>query len=286
MNQERLWLQNNLRVSVIIPTYNRATMLVEAIRSVKNQTSSPNEIIVVDDGSIDGTKDLFPIDGVTYIVIDHCGFPGKVRNIGVENSSCEYITFLDSDDIWHPGKLEEQKRYTLEHPNIRISHTKEKWIMNGKEVSQKKRKHKREGDVFKESLQGCILGPSTVILEKSLFVEHEGFKPDIEVGEDYDLWLRIVDKEKVGYIDKELITKYAGHGDQLSFKYGYIEPFKIEVLDSLIRSYELKEENKILAIEAMKSKLDIIINGCIKKEKLDAAQKYKQRKNEFLKLIQ
>ena len=166
-------------------------MLLKAIESVLEQTLKATEIIVIDDGSTDGTSSIFPIKGVNYYKIDHCGYPGKVRNIGVDKTECEYIAFLDSDDIWHKDKLKKQRDYFKAHPSCRLLHTKELWVMNGRVISQKKRKHKKSGDVFKESLQGCILGPSTVLMEKELFNEFNGFNPEIEVGEDYDLWLSI-----------------------------------------------------------------------------------------------
>lgn len=267
-----------MNISVVIPTYNRKDMVERALNSVINQKIKAMEIIVVDDGSTDGTDDLFPVKGVVYHKIDHCGYPGRVRNIGVELAGGDYIAFLDSDDIWYPEKLDRQIEYLRNHPDCRILHTKERWLMNGKFVSQKKRKHKREGDLFKDSLQGCIIGPSTVLIEKRLFNEFGGFKSNIEVGEDYDLWLRITDRIRVGYINEELIEKNAGHGDQLSFKYGYIEPFKIEVLEKLLSNYEFRDNNRKSAYESLKKKYEIIINGCLKRGKEKEAQLYKERR--------
>lgn len=270
-----------MNISVIIPTYNRKDMVIRAINSVLNQSLSPYEIIVVDDGSTDGTSDLFPIEGVNYIKIDHSGFPGDVRNRGVEISKGDYVAFLDSDDIWLDNKLEKQADYFKSNRECRILHTRERWVRNGKEVSQKKRKHKRSGYLFKESLQGCILGPSTVLMDKKLFKEFKGFDARIEVGEDYDLWLRITNSTEVDYIDRELIVKNAGHGDQLSYKYGFIEPFKIDVLENLIKEFNLTDENRTLAVEALHKKYEIIINGCLKRGKEAEAQKYLDRRASF-----
>lgn len=271
-----------MTISVIIPTYNRKSMVVDAITSVLNQTCKPHEIIVVDDGSDDGTDTLFPMEGVTYHKIKHSGFPGEVRNIGVGLSTGDYIAFLDSDDIWLEEKLEKQVSYFKDNPQCKILHTKERWIRDGKVISQKKRKHKRSGDLFKDSLQGCILGPSTVLMTRTLFNNFNGFNPSIEVGEDYDLWLRITDRESICYLDDELIVKHAGHGDQLSFKYGFIEPFKIEVLEDLILNYNLKSQNKLFAIEALENKYEIIINGCLKRGKEAEAQQYIDRRASYL----
>ncbi len=253
-------------------------MLLKAVESVINQTYRPYEVIVVDDGSNDGTALEFPIEGVIFIQIDHDGHPGFVRNRGVENSTGDYIAFLDSDDIWMTDKLERQVEYYKSHKNCRILHTKERWVRNDKVISQKKRKHKKSGNVFKESLQGCILGPSTVLMDKKLYLEFDGFNSTIEVGEDYDLWLRITGSVDVDYLDEELIIKNAGHGDQLSFKYGFIEPFKIDVLESLIKEDSFSPENRELAIDALKNKYEIIINGCKKRGKDSEAQLYIDRR--------
>ncbi len=260
-------------------------MLKRAIGSVLGQTSKATEIIVVDDGSTDETSTLFPMENVTYFKIEHCGYPGKVRNRGVELSKGQFLAFLDSDDVWLPNKLEEQRQYFKNNPECQLLHTKERWIMGDKVVSQKKRKHKKSGDVFLESLQGCILGPSTVLLNKDLYNRFNGFDETIEVGEDYDLWLRICNDTKVDYLDKELIIKYAGHKDQLSFKYGFIEPFKIHVLKKLIIGNYLTTKNRLLAVESINKKFDIIINGCIKRDKISESVNYVNQKEDFLKSI-
>lgn len=256
-------------------------MVLKAIESVKTQTYTPFEIIIIDDGSTDGTSTLFPISGVFYFKVEHCGFPGKVRNIGVEKSTGDYIAFLDSDDIWHKEKLEKQTVFINSKPKCQLLHTKEKWIMNSKVISQKKRKHNRSGNVFLDSLQGCILGPSTVLMKRALYEQFGGFNETIEVGEDYDLWLRITDREEIDYIDDELITKNAGHGDQLSFKYGFIEPFKIDVLENLIQTHSFREENFKQVVRALLLKYDIVINGCLKRSNEKEALLYQNRRKQY-----
>ncbi|MBN2618592.1 MAG: glycosyltransferase family 2 protein [Spirochaetales bacterium] len=274
-----------MTITAIIPTYNRKELLLRAIISVINQVEKVDEIIVVDDGSTDGTEQLFPMRNIIYKKIEHTGYPGRVRNIGVNLSTSQYIAFLDSDDEWLPYKIYLQKQFIINNPKCKILHGLERWIMNGKIVSQKKRKHKRSGNIFPDSLQGCIIGPSTVLMLKDLYLKYNGFKDNIEIGEDYDLWLRITNSHEIDYIEDEIIIKYAGHGDQLSFKYDYIEPFKIDVLEELINRYDLKDENRKLAIDSLVKKYDIVIEGCIKRRKIDAAKSYNNKKTLFLNSI-
>lgn len=235
------------RVSVIIPVYNRARLVREAVESVRAQTIPDLELIVVDDGSTDDTPAVLaelaaaPPDGrLTVRRIAHDGHPGAVRNRGAERARGRYLAFLDADDLWRPQKVERQLalhgRGTAGATGApRISHTRELWLRNGREISQRGMNHAREGDVFADALGKCTIGPSTVILERRLFEESGGFREDLEIAEDYELWLRITAREQVAYLDEPLTVKRAGHGDQLSEKYGQIEVFRIAALRELVR---------------------------------------------------
>jgi hypothetical protein len=226
-------------VSVIIPVYNRARLVREAVESVRAQTFGDFELIVVDDGSTDETPAVLaeiaastPDGRLRVRRIAHDGHPGAVRNRAAEQARGRYLAFLDADDLWRPQKLELQLAL---HGSARISHTRELWLRNGREISQRGMNHAREGEVFADALGKCTIGPSTVILERRLFEESGGFREDLEIAEDYELWLRITAREQVAYLDEPLTVKRAGHGDQLSEKYGQIEVFRIAALRDLVR---------------------------------------------------
>jgi len=127
------------KVSIIIPTYNRARFLKEAIESVFNQTYLDYELIVVDDGSEDNTKQIITRykDRLTYTDIPHQGV-SKARNTGINLAQGEFICFLDSDDLWLPKKLEAQMDFFNSHPDALICQTEEIWIRNGIRVNPKK----------------------------------------------------------------------------------------------------------------------------------------------------
>ena len=275
-------------VSVIIPVFNRRELLLEAVKSVINQSFTEYELIIADDCSTDDIRSaLESLPGITDLKLKwiklkkHSGMAGRVRNRGVDASSGEYIAFLDSDDFWEKDKLLKQYNLMkkLEFENIRITHTREKWVRNGKTVSQKSQKHKREGDIFEDALWKCIIGPSTVMMEKSLFKEVGGFREDLEIAEDYELWLRITCSEKVGYLDNMLTVKRAGEWDQLSEKYGQIEIFRIKGLLDLVESEFFKAGKKIMAENILNEKCRIYASGCRKRGKYDEALFYENQKN-------
>ena len=129
----------NIHISVIIPTFNRSKLLNRSIRSVLNQTLQPNEIIVVDNGSTDDTRDMVSknFTNIRYIYHKKKGV-SSARNTGIRISKSNWISFLDSDDEWMKDKLFLQKEYILKNPDVDFLHTNEIWFKNGKHLNQKK----------------------------------------------------------------------------------------------------------------------------------------------------
>lgn len=264
-------------VSVIIPTYNRLPFLQDAVASVRAQTCKDFELIVVDDGSTDRTHAWLERESVRAIALDRAGFPGRTRNAGARAARGDYLAFLDSDDIWMPEKLEHQVAFFREHPDIRICHTREVWRRNGTIVSQSGQRHRREGDIFEDALKKCVIGPSTVMLSKILFESVHEFAEDLEIAEDYELWLHITAREKVGYIDVPLVEKRGGHSDQLSEKYGHIESFRIRALErALARGSFTKKQQDMLRRELARKCL-IHARGAEKRGKSKEAAEYRRR---------
>ena len=272
-------------ISVIIPTYNRAALLEEAVRSVFQQTLRDLEIIVVDDGSFDETSGVLRRlkrescsgPGTLPIVLlrqDHRGMPGQVRNFAAASASGEYLAFLDCDDLWKPEKLARQIGLFEENPDLRITHTRETWLRQEKEVSQKGQKHRREGDVFEDALEKCIIGPSTAMMKRSLYEEFGGFREDLEIAEDYEFWLRITASHLVGYIDQPLTVKRAGEWDQLSSKYGYIEIFRIQALRGLVDRNFFPGSKGKTARQVLSRKCEIYAKGCRKRDRVSEAERY------------
>ena len=259
-----------MKISVIIPTFNRKYVLHRAIESVANQTRPPIEIIVVDDGSTDGTKDWlansFP--SVKYIYQDNKGV-SSARNGGIEVSKGSWVSFLDSDDEWMPTKLEAQESYIIENPEIKFCHTNEIWIRNGVRVNQMKKHQKYGGDIFEKCLDICRISPSSVLIKKDVFDEIGLFDESLRVCEDYDMWLRYTSRFPVLFLDRQLIIKYGGHSDQLSRVNSGIERYRIRSLEHLLNSHILSEVQSRHARDQLVIKLKIYAKGLGKRNRSD-----------------
>ncbi len=274
-----IYIQPNCKfimdISVIIPSYNRAPLLARAIESVLAQTLSPCEIIVVDDGSSDGTAELvsnnFP--QCRYIQQPNSGV-SSARNRGIAASSGEWLAFLDSDDEWLPTKLAAQKSTLESEPNHLICHTKEIWIRNGKRVNAMKKHQKSGGWIFLNCLPLCIISPSAVIIHRSLLEEVGTFDEALPVCEDYDLWLRICNHNPVVFVTEPQIIKYGGHEDQLSRSEWGMDRFRVEALEKIISSGRLKPDDRQAAIETLLAKSAILANGAKKRGNSEMADRY------------
>ncbi len=257
------------RVSVIIPTYNRRQFLKEAIDSVLNQTFKDVELIVVDDGSTDGTEELVSAYGkkIRYIWQMNKG-PAAARNKGTEIASGEYIAFLDSDDLWLPRKLEKQIDFFNLNPEAKICYTDEIWIKNGIRVNPKKKHAKYSGWIYPYCLPLCIISPSSVLIKRELWNTIEGFDENFFVCEDYELWLRIGAQYPIFFLPDKLIIKRGGHPDQLSKRWG-MDIWRIKALIKVLKNISLKPEWLSLTLEELRKKTLILLSGFEKRKKFE-----------------
>ena len=252
--------------SVVIPVYNRRELIERAIGSVLLQTVAPREIIVVDDGSEDGTSDFvrsqFP--RVKVLTQQRSGV-SAARNFGVVESQGEWIAFLDSDDEWLPAKIQMQEQWLQNNPEIRVCHCDETWIRKGVRINPKNRHKKHGGWIFHHCLPLCVISPSAVVIHRDVFKEVGTFDETLPVCEDYDLWLRMTHRFEVGYIDQPLLKKYGGHDDQLSKAYVAMDRFRIRSLVKILENFTLTSEDRRQTLETLVEKLDIYINGARKR---------------------
>jgi glycosyltransferase involved in cell wall biosynthesis len=267
-------------VSVIIPTFNRAWCLKEAIDSVLAQTYTHYELIVVDDGSTDKTKELlYQYKGINAIYQENQGV-SAARNKGIAASKGELVAFLDSDDLWKPEKLATQIAYFGQHHDAMICQTEEIWIRNGRRIFPKKKHKKESGYFFERSLELCLVSPSAVMIKRQLFNDVGLFDEKLTACEDYDLWLRVGAHLPIYLIDEALIIKRGGHADQLSSNPG-LDKYRVLSIQNLLAEGSLSLEQENAAINMLQHKCQIFATGCQKRGKIEEMQYYLELATKF-----
>ena len=264
------------KISVIIPTFNRALKTARAVASVLYQGYTDYEIVVVDDGSDDDTPIFLKQFGKRIRTIVHKRNRGvsAARNTGIRNSDSPFIAFLDSDDYWLPGKLEKQIDFFSKEPEAVICQTEEIWIRNGRFANPAKKHRKPAGELFAPSLKLCLISPSAVMVKRALLEKVGLFDESLPACEDYDLWLRIACGYPVPLIKEWHVVKEGGHADQLSARYRGMDRFRIEAMVKLLKSGVLNPEQYEEVMTELSRKCTIYGKGCLKREKAEEGRYY------------
>ncbi len=256
-------------VSVVIPTYNRAELVVEAVASVLEQRGAPRmEVIVVDDGSSDGSGRMVEErfgPGVLCIRRAERGGVSAARNTGIRAAQGEWLAFLDSDDLWRPEKIAAQCRCFVAHPGMLICQTEEIWMRGGRRLNPRNYHEKPEGRCFPLLLERCLVSPSAVMLHRDLLDDVGLFDETLPACEDYDLWLRIGCRYPIGIVRKALVVKRGGRPDQLSSSIPALDQYRIRAIARLLRSGVLGGDDRRVALDALERKCRIYGEGCRKR---------------------
>ena len=262
------------KVTVIIPTYNRVSFLVEAINSVLEQSFPDYELIVVDDGSTDGTAQMIKeYAEVRYYFQQNRGV-SAARNLGIKQAKGELISFLDSDDLWLKDKLVRQVDFFANHPSAFVSQTEEIWLRNGRRHNPKKKHKKHSGYILKDCLPLCIISPTAVMLRRQVFEKVGLFDESFPVCEDYDFWLRVARLYPIYLVEEPLVVKRAKFPDQLSLRYWGMDRFRLKAIKKLLIE-EIPDEIREEAVRILRKKRDILVRGCLKRKKFFSALRYR-----------
>lgn len=215
-------LVSRIRVSVVIPTYNRATLLQQAVESILNQKDDDLELIVVDDGSSDDTYGMlagYQDPRLKVVSAKRTGVPGHVRNLGLQVARGEYIAFLDSDDVCLPTRIQRQATVLDQNPTVGLVCSNARVIdQEGREVGKLYLDADlRATGVVLDQLLGVNFVVNSSAMVRRTLVEKAGFfseSPRLRAVEDYDLWLRIAAISDVVYLPEPLVL-YRDHDESL-----------------------------------------------------------------------
>lgn len=195
-------------VSVIIPTFERADLLVEALDSVAAQTFTDYEVIVIDDGSTEDIAGRVADHPARPSVIRqaHAG-PGKARNRGIAEARAPMVAFLDSDDLWLPTKLERFMAAMAGPGGPRIWYGPMSPIDARRQPVRGRTKDCYEGEITERLFCKSFVHVPTVVCDRALLIDAGGFEESLPVCEDYDLWLRVSAAQPFGLIPEPLALR-------------------------------------------------------------------------------
>ena len=257
----------NIKISVIIPTYNRETLIVDSINSVLNQTYKNLEVIIVDDGSVDNTQqeiDKIKDNRIKYIKLEKNYGAPNARNIGIKNAVGQLISFQDSDDILYPNKLEKQF-HNIINKNSNLDFCKIKVIFNSSYSffypNARQEKSIFDGNIFNELISKGNFISTQAILAKTNFIKKYYFDPEMPRLQDYDIILRMIPKVKISYT-KDVLMDLIIHEDSIT----HSKIKLIKAVDILLKkNYNFNPKQKILFENYLKRVLNS--NKDIKKNK-------------------
>lgn len=206
----------NESVSVIIPVFNGAPFVAKAVASVRAQGHGDVEILVVDDGSTDGTqavlKRLEQSDGIRWFQRSHGG-PARSRNYGIEAARGQYIALLDCDDVWLPGKLSAQLAIMRTRPEVGLVHTDFDVRFEDGTLEERVTARSSREPMVQAFAGGHVALPSTLLVRKSVLEQVGRLDPELYGSEDSDLTIRLFRVTSFECIDQVLVTKLQrGHG--------------------------------------------------------------------------
>ncbi len=245
---------NSSKISIIIPTYNRAYGLKETINSALNQTYPNTEVIVVDDGSTDNTREVCAGYGgrIRYVYQENHGRPAAARNTGIRVMKGNYAAFLDDDDVWMPNKLECQIRFFVANADIHFIFTKAEEIAHDGTPLGKFRPAKDISSNFEGLIQSNFIMISSVIIKKHALKDVGNFDENVLNCSDYDFNVRAADRFKIHFLDTPLI-KYRISNNAMSKDRLKIHQGEIYFLNKFLKKCFYSEREKLVKIRIKKS---------------------------------
>lgn len=230
-------------VSVIIPTYNSAHYLTAAVDSALAQTYQDLEVLVIDDGSTDGTNEMMRRYGspVRYLRQPNAGV-AAARNQGIAESGGRYVAFLDADDTWYPHKLERQIAELKKHPEYRLCYSAFTLVTSDLIALGTQRSLRHASALEDLLLRGNVVGSiCTVLCERSLLETTVKFDLALSQCADWDMWVHLASLTDFLYLDEPLVT-YRQHGASMSRNAPLLEHDSLRVLEKGFANPQLPQD--------------------------------------------
>lgn len=206
-----------MKISVVIPTYNRLRFLQQALASVWAQTYCDYELIVVDDGSNDGTLEyLASLGDRIKLICQQRGGPGAARNSGIQRASGDYLAFLDSDDLWLPWTLATFHRVTQKYKPSLICGAVVEFSDVAPSLEEGELQTEQFPDYLKTARQPGFVPSCVLVVDRSTFVRARGFDEGLSVAEDHDFLFRVGTAPGFVRVQSPITTMYRRHVENTS----------------------------------------------------------------------
>lgn len=228
-------------VSVVIPSYNSARHLAQAITSVRAQRRPVDEIIVVDDGSQDDSPRLAASLGATCLSTGRNGGPSRARNVGVQAARGDLVAFLDADDWWDPGHTEAVIGLLDRFPEAGVAFARIRRCGSWTGESDRFIPEGQPLDVFWTTVRDNIVPQMAVAARRDVILAAGGYDESMRFAEDYDLWLRLARRHVLFVCTHQVTANYRGHEAQASEQRFRLVRGAYEARARLLRSIEIED---------------------------------------------
>jgi glycosyltransferase involved in cell wall biosynthesis len=254
--------QTKRLVSVIIPSYNCGRFVRAAVDSVLAQSFRDLEVLVVDDGSTDNTRQVLAGYGppVRYLYQANAGV-SAARNHGIGESRGQYVAFLDADDMWAPDKLERQLKALNTVPGVGLCYSAHLVVDEAMRPLRVHRSNRRASALEDLLFHGNVVGtPSTTLLYQELLKRVGGFDRELSQCADWDMWVRLARHTEFLYLDEPLVT-YRQHGHNMSRNVPLLESDSLRVLEKGFNDPDTQIDLRTRASRAL-ARNWMVLAGC------------------------
>ncbi len=297
-------------VTVVVPTCNRKEFVTQALHSVLSQTYRNFEIVVVDDGSTDGTAAhvlrTFGAEAKAVEIVSHrnpaalnpfyhkftsLGIPvryqyhlnrglGAARNRGIRHARGSYIAFLEAEDLWETGHLRAQVDFLQAHPGARVTRVGEHPAKEGPRLRRARRGEPASGNVFAQALEEAPAGISCAVIHRSCFTECGEFDENMPSCEDYDLWLRLAARFPVFYVSGPEVARRTPRPDGSQHAWTS-DRFRVYSLEKSFQSGQLDPEQRFLVSQALVRRCERLVEGYRRQKSEERANFYERKRRRF-----